>query len=197
MTKNDELSLDQLFRQIQSEIAASAPEIPAENSQVPAIRARNSNHSGDLPAGVSESPQTHDLQSPPPGPTQHPSLEERLDRANRARRCQHIRANGLRCGSPAMREYLYCYFHQLWRAQAEYQPFRPDPNAFLYKLPLLEDANGVQLAIQQVLDAVVAGRLDLKSAHTLLYGLQTASANVRLTSFDPAGRRSEMPTDLK
>jgi hypothetical protein len=96
-----------------------------------------------------------------------------------------------------MRQFHYCYFHQLWRAQAEYQPFRPDPNAYLYKLPLLEDANGVQLAIQQVLDAVVAGRLELKCAHTLLYGLQTASANARIISFDPAAYRSEMPTELK
>ncbi|MGH9524668.1 MAG: hypothetical protein ACRD3E_19265, partial [Terriglobales bacterium] len=108
-----------------------------------------------------------------------------------------IKANGVRCGSPAMREYLYCSFPQLWRAQADYQPFRPDPNAFLYKLPLLEDANGVQLAIQQVLDAVLAGRLERKCAQTLLYGLQTASANARIISFDPAGYRSELATELK
>jgi hypothetical protein len=190
--------------EIQQRIAASANKLAAENSQIPVdhseiheIRHLNSNHSGDLPAENAESRQANNLKSPDPGPTPSPTLEERLSRANRARRCEHLKANGVRCGSPALREYLYCYFHQLWRAQAEYQPYRPDPNAFLYKLPLLEDANGVQIAIQQVLDAVVAGRLDLKSAHTLLYGLQTASTNVRLTSFDSAGRRSEMPTDLK
>lgn len=188
------------YDEIQRRIAASANQIaaedrpiPADKSQIPEIRPDNPNHSGDLPAADTESPQPDNLESPTPGPTPR----ERLARANRARRCQHLKANGVRCGSPAMREYLYCYFHQLWRAQAEAQPYRPDPNAFLYKLPLLEDANGVQLAIQQVLDAVVAGRLDLKSAHTLLYGLQTASANVRLTSFDPASRRSDMPVELK
>jgi hypothetical protein len=31
------------------------------------------------------------------------------------RTCQHIKTNGIRCGSPAMRRSPFCYFHKRWR----------------------------------------------------------------------------------
>jgi hypothetical protein len=29
--------------------------------------------------------------------------------------CQHIKKNGIRCGSPALRGRSFCYFHTRWR----------------------------------------------------------------------------------
>ena len=29
-------------------------------------------------------------------------------------RCRHIKVNGTQCGSPALREEKYCYFHMRW-----------------------------------------------------------------------------------
>lgn len=31
--------------------------------------------------------------------------------------CHHIKANGVRCGSPALRQRRLCHFHQLWQEQ--------------------------------------------------------------------------------
>jgi len=52
-------------------------------------------------------------------------------------------------------------------------------------LPVLEDAESIQVALMQVLQLIITGHLDNKTAGLLLYGLQTASANIRRTSFEP------------
>ena len=96
--------------------------------------------------------------------------------------CEHIKANGLRCGSPALRQRRYCYFHfcshDLRRRR------RQHPNA-PFVLPLLEDANSIQMAIQQVAEAVLEERIDNKRAGLLLFALQTAACNLKNTDFEP------------
>ena len=166
------------------------------NSNSPAIlpdSPRNSNGSGDPATSPSKSPSVGNLQIAPP------TLEDRLARANRTLRCEHVKPNGLRCGSPALRDEIYCYFHRIWRNpyQSDHQPYRPDPNGVLWNLPVLENADAIQLSIQLVLDAVLANRMELKRASLLLYGLQTAAVNVRRTHFDPAALRAEIATELK
>src|SRR5512140_3129316 len=168
----------------------------AANSNAPAILqepSSNSNESGDPEPAPPKSPPLGNLQIPSPPPT----LEERLDRANRTVRCHHVRSNGLRCGSPALRDEIYCYFHRIWRPQPDCQPHRPDPNGSVWNLPLLEDPNGIQMALQQVLDSVLANKMELKRASILLYGLQTAAVNVRRTDFDTYKVQHESITELK
>src|SRR4051812_15167441 len=168
------------------------------NSHPPAIlqnSSANPNQPGDPAAPLRKSPPLGNLQVAPPPPT----LEDRLQRANRTARCEHVKPNGLRCGSPALREEIYCYFHRLWRNpyQPDEQPYRPDANGVLWNFPVLENADAIQLSIQLVLDSVLANRMDLKRASLLLYGLQTAAVNVRRTHFDPAPHRKEISTELK
>jgi hypothetical protein len=52
-------------------------------------------------------------------------------------------------------------------------------------LPVLEDANSIQVAIMQVLRLILAKQLDPKTAGLLLYGLQTASLNLKHALFEP------------
>ena len=61
---------------------------------------------------------------------------------------------------------------------------RQHPNA-PFVLPLLEDANSIQMAIQQVAEAVLEERIDNKRAGLLLFALQTAACNLKNTDFDP------------
>ena len=96
--------------------------------------------------------------------------------------CEHIKANGLRCGSPALRERRYCYFH--FCAHDLRRRRRQHPNA-PFVLPLLEDANSIQMAIQQVAEAVLEERIDNKRAGLLLFALQTAASNLKNTDFEP------------
>ena len=96
------------------------------------------------------------------------SHADRLRAARRAPRCIHVRANGVRCGCPAMREPPWCFFHDRIHT-------RPYEDGF----PPLEDAASIQLAIMQVLDGLRRGRLETKVANSLLFGLKTASINLK------------------
>ena len=98
----------------------------------------------------------------------------RVEAAHNAPRCYHVKINGVRCGSPAMRDDVYCYFHT-----RIHNP--PIEDGF----PPLEDANAVQIAIMQVLQALVKKKMEVRVAATLLYGLQTASINLKGTRFEP------------
>ena len=95
-------------------------------------------------------------------------------------RCQHIKTNGTQCGSPAFKKRKFCHFHHRWRDQS----IRVDKHTV--KLPVLEDADSVQVALMEILRLLMRQKLDPKRAGLLLYGLQTASANLKRTAFEPA-----------
>jgi hypothetical protein len=100
-------------------------------------------------------------------------------------RCQHVKVNGTQCGSPALRSRRHCFFHNRMldgkkRFAAEIQ-INPRP---LFSMCLLEDANAVQVALMQVLQLLGSGQMDHKTAGLMLYGLQTASTNLRNAEFE-------------
>jgi hypothetical protein len=103
--------------------------------------------------------------------------------------CQHTKANGLQCGSPALRDHRFCYFHQRTRDLHHLRRRRPEMRLYI---PLLEDANAVQIAIQQVAEAIVEERIDPKRAGLLLFAFQTAACNLKNTDFEPQKLREEM-----
>lgn len=97
------------------------------------------------------------------------------------RHCEHIKANGHFCKSPAMRERNYCYFHMTHIGrQMRLERYAADGlQAPPIKLPLLEDAASIQLALMQITEALLQGTLDRKMAGLVLYAMQTASSNLR------------------
>src|SRR5438093_13006537 len=54
-----------------------------------------------------------------------------------------------------------------------------------FVLPVLEDADTIQITLGQIMRMIVCRQVDTKSAGLLLYGLQIASANLRRTRFEP------------
>jgi hypothetical protein len=99
-------------------------------------------------------------------------------------RCQHVKVNGVQCGSPALRNREHCYFHT--RAEHERKLACDDRSGKrTFGFPLLEDANAIQVALMKVIQMLGAGTLDHKTASLMLYGLQTASYNLRMTRFEP------------
>ena len=98
-------------------------------------------------------------------------------------RCQHVKMNGTQCGSPALRRRRHCFFHE--RIRRERAKIASDLSAQRrFDLPLLEDANAVQMALMKVIQMLGAGRLDHKTAGLMLYALQTASVNLRNATFE-------------
>lgn len=101
-------------------------------------------------------------------------------------RCHHIKINGVQCNSPALHGRRLCFFHSRWRETRI--PFNKEGALHwidAFELPMLEDAESVQVAIHQVLRMIIAKHIDHKTAGLLLYGLQTASSNLKQTKFDP------------
>ncbi len=106
------------------------------------------------------------------------------------RRCQHVKVNGTQCGSPAVREHNYCYFHVRWHRKGM------QVNAYfreqeILTLPTLEDVNSIQVGLAEVMRQLMAQTVDHRTAALLLYALQIASGNVKFTSFEP-----EQPTQV-
>lgn len=98
-------------------------------------------------------------------------------------RCQHIKMNGTQCGSPALHSRRQCFFHE--RIRRERAKIAKDMSTQRrFDLPLLEDANSVQVALMKTLQMLGSGRLDHRTAGLMLYGLQTASVNMRQANFE-------------
>ena len=98
-------------------------------------------------------------------------------------RCQHVKVNGTQCGSPALRRRRLCFFHvrcQEQRARIAESQFKQAR----FVVPVLEDANAVQMALMQVMQLLGTGQMEHKTAALMLYALQTASCNLRNTEFE-------------
>ena len=101
-------------------------------------------------------------------------------------RCQHIKFNGLQCGSPALKDHRYCFFHNRWRdKQLNFLTGKGLHGIHSFTLPVLEDANSIQIALSQVMHLILARQIEPKISGQLLYALQTASANLRNLNFSP------------
>src|SRR5205085_11503345 len=103
-------------------------------------------------------------------------------------RCNQIKVNGVRCGSPALRQKELCYLHN-----------RLNRLTLPPAIPFLEDGNAIQFALSQVIEAVLEDRLDHKRASLLIYSLQVAAYNLRTGQVnfgaDPATMVREDPAD--
>ena len=113
---------------------------------------------------------------------------------NLPRSCQQVKPNGIQCGSPAMRQHNFCYFHLRWhrkgmQVNACLKSANVKAQEPIFKLTL-EDANSIHVGVAHVMRQVVAKTIDDQSAHLLLYALQVASANVKNTSFDLSQRNN-------
>jgi hypothetical protein len=53
-----------------------------------------------------------------------------------------------------------------------------------FVMPILEDANAVQMALMQIMQLLGSGQMEHKTAALMLYALQTASCNLRNTRFE-------------
>src|SRR5258706_8902761 len=100
-------------------------------------------------------------------------------------RCQHLKMNGVQCMSPALKWRWLCFFQNRTRRE-QVRNARDESTQRRFELPLLEDANSVQMALMKVMQMLGSGRLDHKTAGLMLYALQTASCNLRNLDFEPS-----------
>lgn len=86
-------------------------------------------------------------------------------------RCQYLKADGIQCGSPALRDHIYCY-SELHRLRGEEQ------SPFPIGIPDLEDPNAIQGAFTEVMRLMLTDQIDDRRAGLLLYALQTAAVHL-------------------
>lgn len=92
--------------------------------------------------------------------------------------CRHTKTNGVRCGSPALRNHSFCYFHSNLRAHQR-RASSAEARELPIQLPPLEDAHAIQFALMDIGRAILEDRISDKKAGLLLYLLQTATINLK------------------
>jgi hypothetical protein len=103
-------------------------------------------------------------------------LKQRLRMADMAPRCQWVRQDGTSCGSPQMKQHIYCFAH-MQMAEAR---------DLMLRLPPPEDPNAIQVGLMRIQKAVIEDTISMKKAGLLLYSMQLALTNVGQTTFGKA-----------
>jgi hypothetical protein len=111
--------------------------------------------------------------------------------------CRHVKEDGTYCGSPALRDRKYCYYHlmqrgrRLRRARAlrDNQPYR-------LEIQSLDNLYAVRAALTDIAQALAAGQLDPRTAGKLLYAIQqVSSTNRRIEQMEAAAAAKETTCD--
>jgi hypothetical protein len=92
-----------------------------------------------------------------------------LRKANSAARCHHVLSSGETCGCPARKGEEYCRFHG--------QAHAPE-----IEIPLIEDADSLQVAYMSIAQQLTSKKLDAARARVLLQTIECAARN--LESYD-------------
>ncbi|HYH01429.1 MAG TPA: hypothetical protein VD837_20045 [Terriglobales bacterium] len=104
--------------------------------------------------------------------------------------CTHVKADGLRCGSPALRGQSFCYFHH-------HSPdHRPRTQHRMVNIPFPENAAAIQVGLHNVMLAIIDRRIDDRRASQLLWALQIAASQGRQLPFDNNLHMSRTVTEL-
>jgi hypothetical protein len=93
--------------------------------------------------------------------------------------CTHIKVNGIRCGSPSLRQEVFCYFHQRM-----IRGVRTPPKSRLHPIANFEDEEAIQASLMEVVNALVRNHIDVPRARLILRALSIAVRNASKTHFD-------------
>jgi hypothetical protein len=105
-------------------------------------------------------------------------------------KCTHVKADGIRCGSPALRGEAFCYFHH---HNAGYIARRASHKV---EIPFPEDAASIQVGIYNIMRGVLDQRLDESRSRILLWALQIAAAQTDKLPFEDDYRLRYAVTEL-
>lgn len=90
--------------------------------------------------------------------------------------CAYIKVDGKRCGTPAWQDFDHCWHHHGLKSRFDSQKF---------SIPALDDANSIQVAVMDVINALLSRRIDRADAYALFYGLYLAKSNLKGTTLCP------------
>lgn len=90
---------------------------------------------------------------------------------DRFQECRHIKHDGAKCHSPAMRGTTYCYFH----ANARPSPSRHTRTRdALLDIPSMENRSEILVVLNRIVNALANGQIASRRATAMLYAVQMA-----------------------
>jgi hypothetical protein len=100
--------------------------------------------------------------------------------------CVHIMRSGVHCGSPAMRQARFCYYHN--RQHDERLALEADTARSTrfpqFILPPIQDATSIQASLSKIIRLLAAGQIEHKTASLMLYSLQLATTNLQYAELE-------------
>jgi hypothetical protein len=110
--------------------------------------------------------------------------------------CEHVFHDGSECQCVAGANHKYCHWHttseQRLARRTKYAKRRTKNSILGLVIPNIEDAYSLQVAVHEVIDAIVEGRVKDRSAGHLLYALQISQNNLKGKIALPTHRRSKL-----
>ncbi len=100
--------------------------------------------------------------------------------------CRHIKEDGNYCGSPALRDRKYCYYHLMQRGR-RLRRARALRDEVPYRLEIqsLDNPYAVRAALTDIVQALASGQLESRIAGKMLYAIQqVSSANRRIEQLE-------------
>jgi hypothetical protein len=106
------------------------------------------------------------------------------------RTCRQLNADGILCGSPALKGERYCYYHQRDRQRRKVldsprmrriHRLTPDVLKAL-DLPPMDDQASIRVCINTLMRGILAGLVDKQQAGQVLYLIQLATINNAIDS---------------
>jgi len=108
--------------------------------------------------------------------------------------CRHILTSGRRCRSASLRGEQFCYYHHTTRRPAP-RHRGVHPQQSIFEMPLIDDREGIQFALAQILNFLTTGQLDPKRANPILYTLKLAIWNLHETRPARTSARTDSQND--
>lgn len=101
------------------------------------------------------------------------------------RTCRHLSADGRPCGSPALREQFFCYYHhrdrqrqKLLSGKTTRRILRLTPDVLdALQLPAPDDPASIRVCIATLMRGILSGLIDRDQAGQVLYLIQLATVN--------------------
>lgn len=95
------------------------------------------------------------------------------------RTCNHLKEDGVPCGSPALRRKKFCYYHLRDHRRSQYSAgLLRRADILGPRLPRMNSLEDIQLALGEVLNAIASHSVSLNRAGRILFDLQQATTSL-------------------
>jgi hypothetical protein len=94
--------------------------------------------------------------------------------------CEHIKDNGIRCGTPALRGRKLCYYHD-----RDYRRHRIPKDAACKIVPVLRCRRDIRMATTNIVRAIRQGLFTPAEGKIMLYGLQIVRSTLNIPDGSP------------